>query len=563
MAKESTFKKINEKIIADNTVIRLSAKNKSPKTAEESQQQIVTSLDSISESVRSLTNNFSKLNAILLSLINETRRQQYIKREQELENIRAVIRPDVSLRYREKENTESFSRILKDLFTNAAVIGALSGIAFLILPKEYKDKVLDFFKGFTEGIKEALGNIKLFDISLKELDSSLKALGYGLAAILGIGAAAKILEAINLMVALVKAGRKRLKGLAGKGAGLLTFKNLSPAIIAGTVIFGIGGTVADFIRDILKDSEEEEKKQPPSVRPSPTFTGPVQLAPEAELNKQMLVEEIKQRGITDETSIKNILAQVQAESGFVPRSEEIEKYTAKNIYDMFGPEQKKNKVRVSSLKEAEELVSKGPEAVAEVLYGGRMGNIQPGDAYKYRGRGFIQLTGREAYQRVGEAIGVDLVNNPDLANDPEIAAKIVPAFLLDYKKKSVEELSDIGAVTRAVGSADIRAAERRARIAQSMTIEPVTPPTAAVQAPEPLSYTPLPSPSVERGATIIAASEKAEAVQYDIPVINSSVNNRLTELGADRSMNPPPDIPNPMADRGSLLIGTTHSTAYS
>ncbi|MDB5100965.1 MAG: class chitinase [Cyanobacteria bacterium RYN_339] len=66
-------------------------------------------------------------------------------------------------------------------------------------------------------------------------------------------------------------------------------------------------------------------------------------------------------------------------------------------------------------------------------YEGRkdLGNTQPGDGVKYKGRGYIQLTGRANYAAYGAKLGIDLVNNPDLALRPDIAAKIVVAYWKD------------------------------------------------------------------------------------------------------------------------------------
>lgn len=67
-------------------------------------------------------------------------------------------------------------------------------------------------------------------------------------------------------------------------------------------------------------------------------------------------------------------------------------------------------------------------------YDGRLGNKQPGDGYRYRGRGFVQLTGFENYQRYGAKINVDIVSSPDLANAPEVAAVLLATFLAAHKE---------------------------------------------------------------------------------------------------------------------------------
>ena len=67
----------------------------------------------------------------------------------------------------------------------------------------------------------------------------------------------------------------------------------------------------------------------------------------------------------------------------------------------------------------------------EMMYGGRMGNTSPGDATKYKGRGFTQLTGKDNYKKYGDKLGIDLINNPELAEDPKIAAQIATEFWKD------------------------------------------------------------------------------------------------------------------------------------
>lgn len=72
---------------------------------------------------------------------------------------------------------------------------------------------------------------------------------------------------------------------------------------------------------------------------------------------------------------------------------------------------------------------RNPEALANKVYQrASMGNTNPGDGYKYRGRGFIQLTFKSNYEAAGKALGVDFVSNPDLVEKPEYIALVSAWF---------------------------------------------------------------------------------------------------------------------------------------
>lgn len=129
-------------------------------------------------------------------------------------------------------------------------------------------------------------------------------------------------------------------------------------------------------------------------------------------------------GITSRTELANFMAQVGHESYGLTRLEEGFRYTK-------GSWQISSKVR-SALREGPEALEEArlealqghPESLAELMYGGRMGNNEAGDGYRYCGRGYIQLTGKDQYRAAGEALDLDLVANPDLAANPENAARI-------------------------------------------------------------------------------------------------------------------------------------------
>lgn len=82
----------------------------------------------------------------------------------------------------------------------------------------------------------------------------------------------------------------------------------------------------------------------------------------------------------------------------------------------------------------------------------RLGNLRPGDGFKYIGRGFIQLTGRENYRRAGKALGLPLEEHPELVEKPEIAAKVAVWFWKHRVQPKVDDYSDTRAVTKPINS---------------------------------------------------------------------------------------------------------------
>ncbi len=76
-----------------------------------------------------------------------------------------------------------------------------------------------------------------------------------------------------------------------------------------------------------------------------------------------------------------------------------------------------------------------PGQAAFSAYEGKLGNKNPGDGARYRGRGYVQLTGRENYAKFGKVLDISLVDNPDSACAPEIAACLLAAYLDANRQK--------------------------------------------------------------------------------------------------------------------------------
>jgi putative chitinase len=151
------------------------------------------------------------------------------------------------------------------------------------------------------------------------------------------------------------------------------------------------------------------------------------LSNEQKNNIAILVEEAKKAGITNPNSIAGMLAIVSKESAFTPQSENLN-YSAQRLQEVFG----------LSSSRANELAGK-PESIANAIYGGKYGNAS-NEGYKYRGRGFNQLTFKGNYKKYGDIIGEDIVSNPDKVNDVKTAAKV----LIAYNKDRMEALRKSG-----------------------------------------------------------------------------------------------------------------------
>jgi putative chitinase len=151
-------------------------------------------------------------------------------------------------------------------------------------------------------------------------------------------------------------------------------------------------------------------------------------------------------GLINPRELANFMAQVTHESNGLNRLEESFRYT-RNISQI--PVQSAWREGADTLDAARKQALMGkPEQLAELMYGGRNGNDEPGDGWKYHGRGYIQLTGKDNYRAAGEALDLDLVKHPELAADPQHASKIAVWYWENRVPENARE--DVRAATKAV-----------------------------------------------------------------------------------------------------------------
>jgi len=126
------------------------------------------------------------------------------------------------------------------------------------------------------------------------------------------------------------------------------------------------------------------------------------------------------------------------------------------------------------------------QRIGNRAYGGRMGNGDEasGDGYRFRGRGIIQLTGRDNYARAGAAIGLDFVAQPELLEKPDWAASSAGWFWATNGCNALADAGDYEAITRRINGGLNGLADRQAwlRKVQAILGEPAASARAAAEA---------------------------------------------------------------------------------
>ena len=115
------------------------------------------------------------------------------------------------------------------------------------------------------------------------------------------------------------------------------------------------------------------------------------------------------------------------------------------------------------------------EAIANIVYGGSfgvtdLGNTQPGDGWRFRGRGAKQTTGRANYARIKLLTGFDVIANPALLEDPDKGMRAACIFWTDKRCNVFADADDIDGLTRAINGGTNGIVERRAALVRAKAI---------------------------------------------------------------------------------------------
>lgn len=170
-------------------------------------------------------------------------------------------------------------------------------------------------------------------------------------------------------------------------------------------------------------------------------------------------------GIDRPLRVAHFLAQVLHETGGLTVLEENMSYRAERIVEVFGPGRHSASV---ALDEARAL-ARNPAVLAERVYGlgnprkaRELGNLEPGDGFRFRGRGIMQTTGRVNYRRLGMRAGVGFEASPELVVSAPHA--LAPALLewAEGNLNAAADRNDIAAITRRINGGFNGFADRKA-----------------------------------------------------------------------------------------------------
>jgi putative chitinase len=167
----------------------------------------------------------------------------------------------------------------------------------------------------------------------------------------------------------------------------------------------------------------------------------------------------KRYGIDSPLLVAHVMAQISHECGAGQFVVENLNYTAKRMTEVWPS-------RFHTLDEAAPYAG-NPRALANKVYNGRMGNMSGSDdGWNFRGRGASQTTGREGYERLSKATGVNVLSDPNLVLDPRFFLECGVADFIECGCLPFAKADDILNVTRRLNGGTIGLDQREQWLAK-------------------------------------------------------------------------------------------------
>lgn len=181
-----------------------------------------------------------------------------------------------------------------------------------------------------------------------------------------------------------------------------------------------------------------------------------------------------------------------------------------------------------------------PERIAERAYGGRMGNAAEGggDGWRFRGRGIIQLTGRENYRLAGQALGIDATGDPDLLADPATAAQAAGWFWRTNGCNALADAGDYEGVTRRINGG-LNGWEDRVRWltkVRAVLAAPVAPAVPVEERNTPAAPSALATTKEEPMGAGLAIALVQSLISGFAPLAQQKINQALTKNGVESTV---------------------------
>lgn len=493
------------------------------------QIRIKDDVESIKKALIAISSSLGVVENIINKFVSKQQAEEYRREEAQLEAVpetRARITDTVS-----KDTGQSFTDIFKELLLNPATIAAFSGIAYMLIPQEARDKIDAFFSGFTDGLEESFKELDTFKIALISA-------GAGLSTFLGAKVLQSIGDAITSVASLISKAKttfgklKKAPKSIGKSIGGAIGANKA-AVAGGAVAAGTAGAL------MATQDGDQPQVQPESsapVGPIPQMSEPMDKASPAASSRSLSSSSRRQEPTPQITGDDaSVMAMIKQHEGVrtKPYKDSLGLWTV-GVGHLIGdgrslpPEYN----REFTMDEINRLFAKD---------------------YVHHKQAAEKIPGYDKLDEKGKAALIDLTFN------------MGPAW---YKKwpilqAQLKEGDTEGAAKNLESSLWYRQVGRRGPTIVSLIrnsevqggFDSSTSEMSSVAAAPVLE-----SPSASQGSTILASSESAEQMYSSEPQTMTNMIDASRIQTGKEGVQPPPPIPSPVANRGSLAFNTRHAS---